>query len=267
MPTGFHPCAGPRAAAVVRQRQHRPPLPLPGERHAGTTVCAARDSSPHSFDRHIARSPQWTVRPIVDNHGWDHESGIEGFSVDKAFMLRKKIPANVSGQITKDKKDANLTLETEASMKHSDKLVTTSGLDIQTVGKQLAYTVRSETRWKNKSNNKTTGGLSASLIGGTMAFGAKLEDRCDALSSLLRAALGFSRHPTGGRSGRAPSSWSAAARSPQRATLRTVRVVAAAVQACRALIPACLQAATARASCVSRATRPAPPAPPWAPRS
>jgi hypothetical protein len=177
------------------------------------------------------------VRPIVDNHGWDHESGIEGFSVDKAFMLRKKIPANVSGQITKDKKDANLTLETEASMKHSDKLVTTSGLDIQTVGKQLAYTVRSETRWKNKSNNKTTGGLSASLIGGTMAFGAKLEDRCDALSSLLRAALGFSRHPTGGRSGRAPSSWSAAARSPQRATLRTVRVVAAAVQACRALIP------------------------------
>lgn len=42
--------------------------------------------------------PQWTVRPIVDNHGWDHESGIEGFSVDKAFMLRKKIPANVSGQ-------------------------------------------------------------------------------------------------------------------------------------------------------------------------
>ena len=154
------------------------------------------------------------MRPIVDNHGWDHESGIEGFSVDKAFMLRKKIPANVSGQITKDQKDA-----------------------IQTVGKQLAYTVRSETRWKNKSNNKTTGGLSASLIGGTMAFGAKLEDRCDALSSLLRAALGFSRHPTGGRSGRAPSSWSAAARSPQRATLRTVRVVAAAVQACRALIP------------------------------
>jgi hypothetical protein len=43
---------------------------------------------------------QWTVRPIVDNHGWDHESGIEGFSVDKAFLLRKKIPANVSGQVS-----------------------------------------------------------------------------------------------------------------------------------------------------------------------
>ena len=207
------------------------------------------------------------MRPIVDNHGWDHESGIEGFSVDKAFMLRKKIPANVSGQITKDKKDANLTLETEASLKHSDKLVTTSGLDIQTVGKQLAYTVRSETRWKNKSNNKTTGGLSASLIGGTMAFGAKVEDRCAALRGLLRAALGFSRCSSGGRFGRAPSWWSAAARSPQRATWRTVRVVAAAAPACCELTPARLQVETVRASCVSRATRPAPLAPPWAPRS
>ena len=91
-------------------------------------------------------------------------------------------------QITKDKKDANLTLETEASVKHSDKLITTSGLDIQTVGKQLAYTVRSETRWKNRSNNKTTGGLSASLIGGTLAFGAKVEDRCAASCIVQRVA-------------------------------------------------------------------------------
>ena len=81
-------------------------------------------------------------------------------------------------QITKDKKDFNLTLETEGSLKHSDKLITTSGMDIQTVGKQLAYTVRSETRWKNRVNNKTTGGLSASLIGGTVAYGVKVEDRC-----------------------------------------------------------------------------------------
>jgi hypothetical protein len=94
-----------------------------------------------------------------------------------------------STQITKDKKDASLTLETEASVKHSDKLVTTSGLDIQTVGKQLAYTVRSETRWKNKPTNKTTGGLSASLIGGTVAFGAKVEDRHAATLALRACAL------------------------------------------------------------------------------
>jgi hypothetical protein len=63
-------------------------------------------------------------------------------------------------------------------VKHSDKLVTTSGLDIQTVGKQLAYTLRSETRWKNLPNNKTAGGVSASYVAGAVALGAKLEDRC-----------------------------------------------------------------------------------------
>ena len=150
------------------------------------------------------------VRPIVDAHGWDHESGIEGFSVDKAFVVRKTIPANVSGQITKDKKDANLTLETEASVKHSEKLITTSGIDIQTVGKQLAYTVRSETRWKNRSNNKTTGGLSASLIGGTVAVGAKVEDRCVAAAvhflALAWRLCSCVVAATGGRCGLAQSS-------------------------------------------------------------
>ena len=52
---------------------------------------------------HIA---QWMVRPIVDAHGWDHESGIQGFSVDKAFVMRKTIPANVSGQVRLPATDA-----------------------------------------------------------------------------------------------------------------------------------------------------------------
>ena len=121
---------------------------------------------------------QWVVRPVVESHGWDHEAGIESFSLEKAFVVKNSIPANISGQIAKDKKDANLTIETEASVKHSDKLVTTSGLDIQTVGKQLAYTLRSETRWKNLPNNKTAGGVSASYVAGAVALGAKLEDRC-----------------------------------------------------------------------------------------
>jgi len=145
------------------------------------------DSPAHHF-RFLESASQWLVRPIVEAHGWDHEAGVDGFSVDKAFLVRKSIPANVRGQITKDKKDANLTLETEASVKHSDKVVTTSGLDVQTVGgKQLAYTLRSETRWKNRPTNKTAGGLSASYVGGVVALGAKVEDRCAWL--LLRCLL------------------------------------------------------------------------------
>ena len=39
--------------------------------------------------------------------------------------------------MTKDKKDANLTMEMEASVEHSQALVTTSGLDIQTARADL----------------------------------------------------------------------------------------------------------------------------------
>lgn len=159
-----------------------PPEPEPSKQ---VSIPAPDPALPPSFDsdnpshrfRFLESANQWMVRPIVEAHGWDHESGIEGFSVDKAFLLRNAIPANINGQVTKDKKDANLTLEVEGSYKHSEKFVTTSGLDVQTVGKQLAYTVRSETRWKNKPNNKTCGGLSASLVGGAVAVGAKIEDR------------------------------------------------------------------------------------------
>ena len=223
----------------------------------------------------------------MDNHGWDHESGIEGFSVDKAFLLRKKIPANVSGQVsvprmahrpwrnaclssvahlqvTKDKKDANLTLETEASMKHSDKLITTSGLDIQTVGKQLAYTVRSETRWKNRSNNKTTGGLSASLIGGTLAFGAKVEDRCAALCSVSQPVASRFSGRWKVRPGSKLVVSCGAITAKGDVAFGAPRLPRGGVSCTH---PGCLQVATARASCASKATRPAPPAPPWAHRS
>jgi len=131
----------------------------------------------HRF-RFLESANQWMVRPIVEAHGWDHESGIEGFSVDKGFAgMRGKLPANVSGQITKDKKDTQLALEAEGSYNHSGAVVTTTGLDVQSVGRQLAYTMRSETRWKNASNNKTSAGVSASMVGKSVAYGAKLEDR------------------------------------------------------------------------------------------
>ena len=38
------------------------------------------------------------VRPIVEAHGWDHESGIEGFSVDKGFVVFNKHPGNMMKQ-------------------------------------------------------------------------------------------------------------------------------------------------------------------------
>ena len=173
------------AGADGQPQEELPPEPEP-EPSKQVAIPAPDPALPPSFDgdnpshrfRFLESANQWMVRPIVEAHGWDHEAGIEGFSVDKAFLLaRGRVPANVNGQITKDKKDANLTLELEGSLEHNDALVTTSGLDVQTVGKQLAFTVRSETRWKNSARNKTCGGLSASMVGGAVAVGGKVENR------------------------------------------------------------------------------------------
>jgi hypothetical protein len=54
-------------------------------------VPAPDPALPPSFDgasnahryRFLEPTSQWMVRPIVEAHGWDHESGVEGFSVDK----------------------------------------------------------------------------------------------------------------------------------------------------------------------------------------
>ena len=148
-------------------------------------VPAPDPALPPSFDganpahryRFLEPTSQWMVRPVVEAHGWDHESGVEGFSVDKSFVLRNKIPGAASGQLTKDKKEANVGFEGQLSVAHTKRLITTAGVDVQTVGKQLAYTARAETRWKFCATNKVAAGASASLVGGALALGTKLENR------------------------------------------------------------------------------------------
>eukprot|EP00899_Mesostigma_viride_P009339 jgi/Mesvir1/18406/Mv14282-RA.1 len=159
--------------------------PAEDERSKQVAVPAPDPALPPSFDsdnpghryRFLESANQWMVRPIVEAHGWDHESGIDGFSVEKPFMLKGKTPANFNGQISKDKKDMSITLESDASIRHGDKAVTTAGIDVQTVGKDMAYTTRCETRVRTAKKNKTIVGVSSSLVAGTLAVGCKLEDR------------------------------------------------------------------------------------------
>lgn len=170
------------AFAAAEAEQAEQGLPPPAKQVA---IPAPDPALPPSFDgdnpsyrfRFLESANQWMVRPIVEAHGWDHEAGIDGFSVDKGFVMKKNIPTNVSGQLTKDKKDMQIVFEAEGSARHSPSMVTTSGIDIQTVGRQMAYTARTETRIKNAPINKTCAGLSASSVGGSLAYGAKLEDR------------------------------------------------------------------------------------------
>ncbi|KAK7312243.1 hypothetical protein VNO77_35974 [Canavalia gladiata] len=134
------------------------------------------DNPTHRY-RYLDSSNQWLVRPVLETHGWDHDVGYEGLNVERLFVLKEKIPLSFTGQVTKDKKDANVQMEIASSVKHGEGKATSLGFDMQTVGKDLAYTLRSETRFTNFRRNKATAGLSFTLLGDALSAGMKIEDK------------------------------------------------------------------------------------------
>ncbi|XP_077246557.1 translocase of chloroplast 120, chloroplastic-like [Tasmannia lanceolata] len=134
------------------------------------------DNPTHRY-RYLDSSNQWLVRPVLDSHGWDHDVGYEGLNVERLFVVKDKIPISFSGQVTKDKKESNLQMELASSIKHGEGKATSLGFDMQTVGKDIAYTLRSETRFSNFKHNKTAAGLSVTVLGDALTAGLKLEDK------------------------------------------------------------------------------------------
>ncbi|XP_054777640.1 translocase of chloroplast 120, chloroplastic-like [Prosopis cineraria] len=134
------------------------------------------DNPTHRY-RYLDSSNQWLVRPVLETHGWDHDVGYEGINVERLFVLRDKVPLSFSGQISKDKKDANVQMEIASSIKHGEGKATSLGFDMQTVGKDLAYTLLSETRFSNFRRNKATAGLSFTFLGDSFSGGVKVEDK------------------------------------------------------------------------------------------
>uniref|UniRef100_A0A2P2LUB9 Protein translocase n=1 Tax=Rhizophora mucronata TaxID=61149 RepID=A0A2P2LUB9_RHIMU len=140
---------------------------------------------PASFDsdypthryRFLDSSNQWVVRPVLETHGWDHDVGYEGINVERLFAVKEKIPLSFSGQVTKDKKDANVQMELASSIKHGEGKATSVGFDMQSVGKDLVYTLRSDTRFSNFRKNKASAGLSITLMGDALSAGMKVEDK------------------------------------------------------------------------------------------
>ncbi|KAJ8764966.1 hypothetical protein K2173_010431 [Erythroxylum novogranatense] len=134
------------------------------------------DNPTHRY-RYLDSSNQWLVRPVLETHGWDHDVGYEGINVERLFVVKEKIPLSFSGQVTKDKKDSNVQMELSSSIKHGEGKATSLGFDMQTMGKDLVYTLRSETRFSSYRKNKATAGLSATLMGDALSAGVKVEDK------------------------------------------------------------------------------------------
>ncbi|KAM0877721.1 hypothetical protein ACQ4PT_035311 [Festuca glaucescens] len=127
--------------------------------------------------RFLDTPSEWLVRPVLETQGWDHDVGYEGLNVERLFAVKGKVPLSVSGQLTKDKKDSSLQMEVASSVKHGEGKTTSVGLDIQSVGKDMAYTVHGESRFKNFRRNNTAAGISATLLGDSVSAGVKIEDK------------------------------------------------------------------------------------------
>ncbi|KAJ1296354.1 hypothetical protein BS78_01G294100 [Paspalum vaginatum] len=140
---------------------------------------------PSSFDsdypshryRFLDTPSEWLVRPVLETQGWDHDVGYEGLNYERLFAVKGKVPVSVSGQLTKDKKDCSLQMEVASSVKHAEGKTTSLGLDLQSVGKDMAYTVRGESRFKNFRRNNTAAGISATVLGDSVSAGVKIEDK------------------------------------------------------------------------------------------
>ncbi|PRQ21917.1 putative small monomeric GTPase [Rosa chinensis] len=145
-----------------------PDLPLPASFDS--------DNPTHRY-RYLDSSNQWLVRPVLETHGWDHDVGYEGINAERLFVLNGKIPLSFSGQVTKDKKDANVQMELASSVKHGEGKASSVGLEMQTVGKDLAYTLRGDTRFSNFRTNKASAGVSVTLLGDALSAGLKIEDK------------------------------------------------------------------------------------------
>ncbi|KAL2231679.1 UNVERIFIED_CONTAM: Translocase of chloroplast chloroplastic [Sesamum indicum] len=134
------------------------------------------DNPTHRY-RSLDSSNPWLVRAVLEPNGWDHDIGYDGINVERLFVVKDKVPISFSGHISKDKKDANLQMEIASSVKHGKGKATSLGFDMQSVGKDYAYTLRSETRFSNHRMNKAAAGLSATLLGDVLTGGMKVEDK------------------------------------------------------------------------------------------
>ncbi|XP_073049830.1 translocase of chloroplast 159, chloroplastic-like [Primulina eburnea] len=136
------------------------------------------DNPSHRY-RFLEPTSQFLARPVLDTHGWDHDCGYDGVNLEHSLAVANRFPAVYTIQITKDKKDFSVSLDSSIAAKHGDdnSTSTMAGFDIQSMGKQLAYIIRGETKFNKFKKNKAAAGISVTFLGDNVVPGVKVEDQ------------------------------------------------------------------------------------------
>ncbi|XP_019085114.1 PREDICTED: translocase of chloroplast 159, chloroplastic-like [Camelina sativa] len=137
---------------------------------------------PPSFDsdqsayryRSLESSSQLITKSVYDSQGWDNDCGLDCVIAEGSLAVAKRFPAAVTAQVTKDKKEFNILLDSSICAKHGDNGSTMAGLLIQG-SEQLMYLLKGETKFKDSKRGKMTIGGLVAFIDGNIPFGFKME--------------------------------------------------------------------------------------------
>ncbi|KAK7246141.1 hypothetical protein RIF29_41001 [Crotalaria pallida] len=140
---------------------------------------------PPSFDndipayryRFLEPASQLLTRPVLVIQSWDHDCGYDGVNLENSLAIVNKFPVAVAVQMTKDKKDFSIHLDSSIAAKHGENGSSMAGFDMQNIGKQIAYILRGETKFKTFKRNNTAAGLSVTFLGESISTGLKVEDQ------------------------------------------------------------------------------------------
>lgn len=126
--------------------------------------------------RCLVTSDQWLVRPVLDPQGWDHDIGFDGISVETAAEINRNVFASVTGQMSKDKQDFSIQSECVAAYSDPGGTTYSVGIDVQSAGKDLIYTLHGDTKLRSMWHNVANCGVSLTSFGNKHYIGAKVED-------------------------------------------------------------------------------------------
>ncbi|KAF7145964.1 hypothetical protein RHSIM_Rhsim04G0222800 [Rhododendron simsii] len=148
-------------------------VPLPD-----MTLPPSFDGENHTYRyRFLEHTSHLLTREVMGSHVWDHDCGYDGVILESNLAIAGRLPSVIAVQITKDKKDFNIHLDSSVAMKHGESGSTMAGLNIQNFGNQLAYILTGQTKLKILKTNKTSAGVSATFLGENVATGVKIEDQ------------------------------------------------------------------------------------------
>ncbi|KAH0898450.1 hypothetical protein HID58_048018 [Brassica napus] len=134
------------------------------------------DNSAYRY-RSLESTSQFVTRSVLDTQVWDHDCGYDCVIAEHSLAIAKRFPVAITVQMTKDKEEFDIHLDSSVCAKHGGNGSTMAGLTVRSVSNQLMYVVVGDTKFNNFRKNKTTLGGSVTFFGEDVAIGVKLEDQ------------------------------------------------------------------------------------------